>query len=91
MVIMPSSCLSDNSKSIKDQITTVDSQSIDKLISDNPLIFRLCCFCVARQRKRVGTAKQNGTANHVNGYSSETILNIDQIEFTPTTPIAHEM
>lgn len=83
MYIMPTSCFSDNSKSIKEQINSAETRSIDKLITDNPLIFRLCCCCVVRHRKRVGTAK----SNHV---SSETVLNIDQIEFTPTTPIAHE-
>lgn len=94
---MPSSCFSDSSKTaandlhqIKDD--SLDTRSIDKLIADNPLIFRICCCCFVRRRKRVDTAKQNGITSHAinDSNSDENILNIDQIEFTQTSPIANE-
>lgn len=62
---------------------------MDKCFVNYPIILRACCCCVVRRRKRIDTAKQNGTNNnnHTNGYSSdETILNIDHIEFSQTTP-----
>ena len=92
MYIMPS-CFSDNPKSVKEDFkeNSPGSRSVDSLISDNPTIFRICCCCIVRRRKRVDTAKQNGTSNHAIGNSSdETVLNIDQIEFSPTTPITCE-
>lgn len=93
MYIMPSSCFSDSSKSTKEPVkeTSSESRTIEKLISENPLIFRIFCCCMIRRRKRVDTAKQNGTSNYNNDNNSDgTVLNIDQIELTQTTPITHE-
>lgn len=79
MYIMAPSCFTTSSKKVKDQ-SKEDANSIDNLIFDNPLLFRICCWCFVRRRKRVGTAKQNGTFNIADDVSS--ILNIDHIEFT---------
>jgi hypothetical protein len=70
-----------------DKMTTNDSL-IEKFIIDNPFIFRICCFCVARHRKRVDTAikqvQQNGNGvNHIHDEDkSNEVLNIDHIGFT---------
>ena len=59
----------------------------EKFIIDNPLIFRVCCFCITRRRKRVDTAKCNGDVNNdiLERNSDDTVLTIDQIEFTRST------
>jgi hypothetical protein len=100
MYIMPASCFGSNAKSISSPIkpplpppltptsakTIVNENLLEKFIIDNPLIFRVCCFCISRRRKRVDTAAStakcngNGEANH-----ADEILTIDQIEFTPST------
>lgn len=80
---MASSCFTDSSKVAKDQ-SKEDARSIDTLIVDNPLLFRICCWCFVRRRKRVGTAKQNGTCHPTDDVSDGSVLNIDNIEFTQT-------
>lgn len=94
MYIMPS-CFS-SSKTTKETTTStnldnsIDERSVDNFIMDNPLIFRICCCCVARRRKRIGTAKQNGAVNLISdNISTETVLQIEQIEFIQTSPIAN--
>jgi hypothetical protein len=80
---MPS-CFNNSVKSVPTPVKpkAADNGLVEKFIVDNPLIFRVCCLCVARRRKRVDTAKQNGNANHIH---DETILTIDQIEFTQSS------
>ena len=58
---------------------------MEKFIIDNPLIFRICCFCIVRSRKRVDTTtKLNGHTIARN--SNETVLTIDEIEFYNNSP-----
>lgn len=65
------------------------ASSVESFVVDNPLVFRICCCCVVRQRKRVGTAKQNGVANgHIGDNHSDEVLNIEHIEFSQTSPPA---
>lgn len=87
MYIKPSSCFSDSSKTMKDPAKpgSPETRSMEKLIVDNPLMFRILCCCVVRQRKRVDTAKLNGHSVQLNNNDTvETTLSIDHIEFTPT-------
>lgn len=90
MYIMTSSCFSNNSKPIPSPVKpkqTDHDNLVEKFIIDNPLIFRVCCFCISRRRKRVDTAKLNGN-NHndiLERNSDDTVLTIDQIEFTRST------
>jgi hypothetical protein len=67
---MTSECFSDGSKDIKRQSTSAASSEtnlLDNMITDNPLIFRICCFCLMRSRHRVDIAKKNGHSNFPNG------------------------
>lgn len=85
---MPSSCFSDNVKSIQSPVKVKQSSNLlEKFIIDNPLIFRVCCFCITRRRKRVDTAKCNGDVSNdiLERNSDDTVLTIDQIEFTRST------
>lgn len=88
MYIMPSSCFSNNVKSIPSPVKVKQSTNLlEKFIIDNPLIFRVCCFCITRRRKRVDTAKCNGDVGNdiLERNSDDTVLTIDQIEFTRST------
>lgn len=90
MYIMPSSCFSSNTKPLPSPIKpkVPDHDGIfEKFIIDNPFIFRVCCFCISRRRKRVDTAKVNGNGhNDIHERNSDdTVLTIDQIEFTRST------
>lgn len=78
----------------KAQAKTTDSNDDDnnifeKFIIDNPLIFRICCLCLSRRRKRVDTAIVNGNGNVVHN-PDDTVLTIDQIEFTRSTIALNE-
>jgi hypothetical protein len=92
---MPSSCFSkalqspakQNGNAVKIKKTESDGL-MEKFIIDNPLIFRICCFCIVRSRKRVDTTeKTNGHANHIQRNSDDTVLTIEQIEFTKSPTI----
>lgn len=90
MYIMPS-CFSDRSKTAKDPAkdSSPTVRSVESFVVDNPLMFRLCCCCVVRRRKRVGTAKQNGANGHISdNHSDESVLKIEHIEFSQTSPPA---
>lgn len=79
------SWFTNSSKKVKDE----DARSIDNLIVDNPLLFRICCLCFVRRRKRVGTAKQNGFSNHIDDSVADgTVLNIDKIEFSESAVVS---
>ena len=89
MYIMPS-CFSNNVKSIPSPVKvkqTTSNNLLEKFIIDNPLLFRVCCFCITRRRKRVDTAKCNGDVSNdvIERNSDDTVLTIDQIEFTRST------
>lgn len=62
MYIMTSECFSDGSKEnrIEESTTSSDTNLLDSMITDNPLIFRICCFCLMRSRHRVDIAKKDG-------------------------------
>lgn len=57
MTIVTSECLSENSKSpmkmTKKETEDSTSDLFDDIITDNPLIFRVCCFCLMRSRQRI--------------------------------------
>lgn len=91
MHIMPSSCFSkplqspvkQNGNCVKIKKTKSDGL-MEKFIIDNPLIFRICCFCIVRSRKRVDTTeKSNGHANHIQ--NSSEILTIEEIQLNSST------
>ena len=87
MYIMPS-CFSNNVKTIASPVKVKQTTNLlEKFIIDNPLIFRVCCFCITRRRKRVDTAKTNGDVRNdmLERNSDDTVLTIDQIEFTRST------
>lgn len=92
---MPSSCFrkaiqsptKKNENSVKVKQTKSDGL-VEKFIIDNPLIFRICCFCIARSRKRVdATEKTNGHANQIPRNSDDIILTIEQNEFSNSSTI----
>lgn len=93
MHIMPSSCFSkalqspakQNGNGVKLKKTESDGL-MEKFIIDNPLIFRICCFCIVRSRKRVDTTeKANGHANHIQRNSGDTVLTIEEIQLNSPT------
>lgn len=62
MTVMTSDGLSENSKtSPMKEHKKEDSVSelFDDIITDNPLIFRICCFCLMRSRQRVDVVKSD--------------------------------
>jgi hypothetical protein len=80
MYIMTSECFNDGSKeSTKNRessTTSSDSNLLDNMITDNPLIFRICCFCLMRSRHRVDIAKtraKNGNSNYQNEKETEIV------------------
>lgn len=86
MYIMSSTCFN-GTKPVVSPVKTKLSEHdnlIEKFIIDNPFIFRVCCFCISRRRKRVDTSKLNGN-DHLERTSDDTVLTIDQIEFTRST------
>lgn len=70
MTVMTSDCLSENSKSPKD-IQDASSDIFDDIITDNPLIFRICCFCLMRSREKVDIEKANEVTVRVESASSK--------------------
>lgn len=92
MHIMPTSCFSKALQSPKKAMTDengnkeikeINENLVEKFIIDNPMIFRICCFCIVRRRMRVVAAeesKQNGHANHIDSD--------DNIEFTRSSTLA---
>lgn len=83
MYIMNSECFNAGSKvsSSKTRESSIaassDSQLIDNMITDNPLIFRICCFCLMRSRHRVDIAKKNGHSNHLDEREIEVVAETD--------------
>lgn len=75
MTVMTTDCLSENSKTLplKEEEEDSSSQLFEDIITDNPLIFRICCFCLMRSRQRVDVVKPDElTIKHDKAIESET-------------------